>query len=360
MANFPGLSFKSFPLASSSIIQSIQEVSITIAASSTSNTATINSITTGNAFVMWNGQNPNNGGGTNSANAFGYLTITNGTTITATRNNGTTNTLTVYGVVVEFVSSAVVSMQTGTITLGSTVTSNTATISSVSTSDSFIIYGGALNTTTGPYSARTVLVAIDLTNATTVTAVRNLGTDSATVAYTVVELTSGVIKQVQKISVASTSSSTTEDTTITAVDMNNSMVLDNGQITGSAALVNTNLYRQYLTSTTNHRFERVGTATTSRTLKATVVEFNTGYVLAKTASLVSLSTAETQKDTTVSMTDRNKVFVNQNGRTYNSGGSTLNSTQMGALSTSTTNVRIIRNATGSVAMTAAFEMIEFV
>jgi len=343
-----------------SLIRSIQEVTITIAASSTSNTATINAINTGKSFVMFNGMNSNNTGTTNPANAFAYLEITNGTTITATRSDGTTNTLTVYGVVVEFVSDAVISMQTGTIVLGSTVTSNTATISSVDTANAFVVYGGLLNTTTGASSARAILTMIDLTDATTVTATRNLGTDSTTVAYTVVELRPNIIKLVQKISQAVADTALTIDTTITAVVLNNSMIIENGQITGSANFANTNMYRQSLTSTTNHRYERVGTASTSRTLKSTVVEFEAGYIRAKTTGQTTLTTSDTQIDTSVTMTDRNKVMVNYNGRTNSTTTSTWASIHLGVLSTSTTNVRSIRNAVGTIQLTTAFEMIEFI
>lgn len=347
-------------MSKGSIIKSIQEFSITIAAVATSNTATITSVGTTKSVVIWNGQTSNNTTALLQNNAYGYLTLTNATTVTATRNSGTTNSLTVYGVVIEFATDAVVNMQTGTIVLGSGVTSNTATITSVDVNNAFVVYGGVLSTTTGAESMRTVLSMIDLTDATTVTAARSLGTDSATVAYTVIELTPGIIKQVQKVSVTSTGAATTDDATISAVVLANTVSFVNGMITGVVAQRDSNCYRSYLNSTTVYRFERYGTSTTSRTMKATVVEFQPQFIAAKTSTQVAITTADTQVDTTVSMTDRNKNLVLFMGSMYNNATSTLSSAQVAALSTSTTNVRMIRDSTNSIAADSAFSSIQFV
>ena len=347
-------------MSKGSIIKSIQEFSIVIAALSTSNTATISAVTTSKSVVIFNGQNTNNTTALSQNNAFGYLALTNSTTVTATRDSGLTNNLTVYGMVIEFASDAVVSMQTGTIVLGSGVTSNTATISSVSTSNAFVVYGGLLSTTSGSVTMRTALTAIDLTDATTVTAIRSLGTDSATVAYTVVELRPSIIKSVQKVSVTSTAGTTTDDATISAVVLANTVTFGNGMITGVVAQRDSNMYRSYLTSTTNYRFERYGTSTTSRTMKATVIEFEPQYIAARNSYQVSVTTADTQVDTAVTMTNRGKVLVNFMGSMYNNATSTLSSAQVGALSTSTTNVRTIRDSTNSIAADSAFSLIQFV
>lgn len=106
------------------------------------------------------------------------------------------------------------SIQRGTITIGNTATSNTATLAtSVDPANSRIRYlGCGTNDNTSP-EAR-----VTLTNATTVTATRIGTSNNTTVSYEVTEYQPGVIKSVQRgvISMASGNSSGTA--TITAVD----------------------------------------------------------------------------------------------------------------------------------------------
>ena len=73
------------------------------------------------------------------------------------------------------------SVQAGTITIIS-ASSNTATISSVNTSKSVVLYGGTSMSGSADY-----LVRVELTNATTVTATRGTTLNNSTVAYTVLE-----------------------------------------------------------------------------------------------------------------------------------------------------------------------------
>jgi hypothetical protein len=76
------------------------------------------------------------------------------------------------------------SVQAGTIAL-SGVTSNTATISSVNTNKSVVLYGGI--TTTDTTGTLPPLAYLTLTNATTVTATRATSSNTTTVSYTVLE-----------------------------------------------------------------------------------------------------------------------------------------------------------------------------
>lgn len=76
------------------------------------------------------------------------------------------------------------SVQAGTITIGSGSTSNTATITSVDTTKSFVVFNGASTSST---ALNRVTARVALTNATTVTATRESSVDEVTVAFTVVE-----------------------------------------------------------------------------------------------------------------------------------------------------------------------------
>jgi len=107
------------------------------------------------------------------------------------------------------------SIQTGTVTIGSGQSSNTATISSVDASKSMLIWGGN-ETASGPALFRYCFCYAELTDATTVTAVRQGSSGSMTVRYTVVEYESGV--SVQRGVLANSQYSSSREETITEVD----------------------------------------------------------------------------------------------------------------------------------------------
>src|SRR5271155_4635047 len=105
-----------------SVIQSITQIEITIAIGSTTNTQTV-SVTAANAWLIYNGSTTTSASSTPEGLA--YLTLTNGTTVTATRNLGTAFAVTVYGTLVEFASDVnAISYGTITITSGTSGTVN--------------------------------------------------------------------------------------------------------------------------------------------------------------------------------------------------------------------------------------------
>lgn len=80
----------------------------------------------------------------------------------------------------------IASIQRGTITIASSTTSNTATISAVDPSKSFVIWNGSKFP--GSYSNFSgAFASVNLTNATTVTAERSSTLQDIVVAFTVVE-----------------------------------------------------------------------------------------------------------------------------------------------------------------------------
>lgn len=91
---------ETLPPAAGSPIKSIQNVSITIATSSSSNTATISSVDTSKAVVYFNGQDGGDAADIRQGHA--WLELTNATTVTATRAGSGARSLTVKGQVVEF------------------------------------------------------------------------------------------------------------------------------------------------------------------------------------------------------------------------------------------------------------------
>lgn len=85
--------------------------------------------------------------------------------------------------------SMIASVQSGTITIGTGATSNTATITSVNTAKSVVHFLGFTTTWTTTYRGDRTFPRVALTNATTVTAFRDSSdaTFTVTVGYCVVE-----------------------------------------------------------------------------------------------------------------------------------------------------------------------------
>ncbi len=128
----------------------VQKFSITIASGQTTGTATINAVGSG-AFIMPGGCNPSVS--SNGEEISAYLSLTNSTTITATRTLGTAGTIAVKGCIVDGnTTNLIKSVQFGTITLTTGVTSNTASISAVTNANAVVQYlGYAGGNTTGSF-----------------------------------------------------------------------------------------------------------------------------------------------------------------------------------------------------------------
>lgn len=164
-------------------IQSIQSGSITIGPAAASNTATVASVQTANSVLLHLGSTYD-AVDTLSGSYMGRLALTNGTTITATRA-GTSNTLVVRYLLLEYAPGVVKAVRNGTIVL-SGVTSNTDTIADVSTTRAMLCHLGVSTADTSGAGA-TFDVALTLTNTTTVTATRGSAAAASTVSYRVVE-----------------------------------------------------------------------------------------------------------------------------------------------------------------------------
>ena len=119
------------------------------------------------------------------------------------------------------------SVQYGTITLTNT-TSNTATINSVNTSNSILLYLGITNddgNESPPYEEN--LVRIDLTNSTTITAYVNTNSDNTLVVnFCVLEFDTDIVKSNQKgtITLDYSGSELSDTVTVSSVNTNKSFL----------------------------------------------------------------------------------------------------------------------------------------
>lgn len=173
----------------SSLIASVQYVSIAVAG--TSATATISSVDTSRAVVVHLGEGSPHNTGNSTSTSFLTLVLTNATTVTASRFDASGFTVTATGVVIEFMPGVLRSLQQYTVSVAS-ATSGTATISTVTPEKTFLLPRGMNNNDTAGGSASWAQnltgQRTTLTNSTTVTSTRNTsGTITNTVAGTAVE-----------------------------------------------------------------------------------------------------------------------------------------------------------------------------
>ena len=172
----------------SSLIKSVQRGTCAVAAGATTGTSTITVVDTANCSVRFLGFiDPNNGDGTTNPDVhFTRITLTNSTTLTATRaTSDATYGRTVRFEVIEFLPGLLRSVQRGIVTLPGNA-SSTTTITSVNTDKTVM---GFLGFTTNFGSASNNLEGLDvaLTNATTVTGTVGNGTATGIVSFEALE-----------------------------------------------------------------------------------------------------------------------------------------------------------------------------
>lgn len=264
-----------------SVIKSIQQVSITIAVSSTSNTATLGtSVTAANAMLIYNGATTTVVSTTLYNEAMASITLTNGTTVTATRGLGTAGAVTVRATVVEFISD-VNSIQYGTVAIANGTTSNTGTLGTTVGANAFVIWLGAI-TTNGANAFSASQSGITLTNTTTVTASvgASLPSGTVTVSYCVVDLDSTIIAAIQQRTFTTTTNAATVTDTVTSASTTASLIIWGGATiatTGGAIGGAVSHYVQ-MTGATSVAFTATSATATSRTFYYTVVTFQSAVL----------------------------------------------------------------------------------
>lgn len=338
-----------------SVIKMIQAGTVTVASGAGSGTYTISpAITTlGNAIIIWNGETTNDTGGQDNRTAV-ILTLTNTSTLTATRVGTVAFVTTVSFTIVEF-ASGVNSIQAGNIAIAPTNTTNTATISTVGAT-AFVLYQGtnvSANTT-----ANFPQGGVSLTNSTTVTAtVPTSATITQTVRYMVVDLDSTVVSAVQQVANASTSTTTSDTDTITSVTPGNVSLMWGGISQLSLPTIASDCYNLFLTNGTTVTKTRSGTGAISRTVFYTVVTWATAALngsVQRTSSALAISAATSATWTLGSSVSTAKSFVNYNG--FSAIGTNA-STLVPALTLSSTTVVASLNTSGTSTPTA--EVVQF-
>jgi hypothetical protein len=149
-------------------IKSIQYGSIAMTAGTGSNTATITSVDTTATAVTFGGNDCNDTASTQAqGSCFSRLTLTNATTITATRDASASVAASVQYIAVEYLAQFIRSRQEGVITL--TAGSGTATITAVTVAKTALINNGVTTASTNTSQGNVGMAKLTLTNTTTVT-----------------------------------------------------------------------------------------------------------------------------------------------------------------------------------------------
>lgn len=291
--------------ASSSIIQSVQQVSITVASGSLSNTATISAVDTANTILVW--------GGTSGSDVLSRqesdwcaAVLTNGTTVTVSRLAAGAVTVTVKVTVLEFATNVIDSIQSGVIAVsGGTKTAN-ATITSVVAADSLCHFQGHTFSVTGGGggSANARIMLVDPTTITATraaTSVSNLNTY-----YSVARFKPGILHSSTQQIAFEASAVASGATTIVSVDPARSVFFW-GNYSTSALLTNARPSIQ-IQSPTQLSINRNDTVPIL-TVAGTIVEFKSSNINNVQRGVVIFTSADTaasaQSSATATITSAN-------------------------------------------------------
>lgn len=272
------------------------------------------------------------GGTTAAATAYDaartHVRLVNSSSVRLQRELNTTADVGGRGTVVEFTDSLVESVQHGAITIASGSTSGTATLaSSVNASRSIVIFLGQSTTSTETQAADSHEVAVELTDGSTVTAFVNTSGFSHTIRYQVVQFAAGTVTRVQQFDDSYSGGDASNTKTITAVDPDNSFIINNGvttPIVGSD--VQRYSYYLILTDSTTVTINWGGpTATQSRRPRYTVVEFEPGILASPPQQgSVTLNNVASNTATLGTAVDTSKSVILSTGNSCNTGTSNWN------------------------------------
>lgn len=257
--------------ATSDLVTSVQRGTITVASGSTSNTATISAVTNANTIVTHQGQTTDET--SQVIKQIENVLSLSGTTVTATRQDGTSGSITVGYQVVEFKGSALAQSVQNIAKTWNSGTSTTATITSVNTNNAIIFYAGSSCATTANHAQAEQMA--QLTDATTVTiSINTASTLAHSFNCSVVEFASGVLASAVQRGTTTLTAATSNTSTITAVNTSKAMLnyLHYTASTSTSSIRDT-CSSAYLTNSTTVTVAR-GTANNNITGSWAIAEFN--------------------------------------------------------------------------------------
>lgn len=343
------------------LIKQIIRGSITIAATSSSNTATIPAVDTRYAAIFYNGFTTANTAAMDARLQYPRLSFSDKTTVSAVTNTAdATYARTVYFTVVEFYPWAIRSIQTGTILLNG-VSSANATINAVNTSNSVVLFQGQTHSTNSD-TFNYIQGNLELANSTTVTARKDSGAVNAlTIGYCVIEFNQGIVKSVQQVSATIAASSTSITAAISSVDTANSMLVFQGFTTSTFATNDTRyIPRADLTNATTVTFTRSGSPSITNPCRAAVVEFHPIFIRQKQKGTTAIGSGAASNTSAITPVDRNKTLMAWSGFTDSANHAANPAVTYGSIElTDGSTITARRGASNTDTVTVGWEAIEF-
>lgn len=350
----------------SGIVINCQQVSITIAANATSNTATLPiAVNSAYSAVFWGGSSYSSTLSNNPNFFNGNVVLTPGantTTVTANRAAAdTTGALTINATVVQFASYAIKSIQAGSVSMGS-LASGTAAISAVTLANAAVIYNGLTVVSTAA-SRIDYDSGLTLTSTTQVTATRNsAGASGPIVYFTVLEFATGILNSSAQQNTVATSGSNSGTTTITGVTASNAMLAYGGQTNSTDGYMDSALAITLTNGTTVTASSQEPSGGSSIAY-FTVLEFKTPQIKSVNRGEITIAAAATTNTATIAAVLTTAALTNFTGWNGNNGSVNLNpgSGLVKIVLTNPTTITATRGvASGSQTAIGAWEIIEFV
>ena len=298
-----------------SIIQSVQQVSITISSSSSSNTATLSpSVNTSNCMLIYGGLEIGNIGGLVAHSGWGMrFALTNSTTVTATRTDSPTYAVTGTVTVVEFISGVIDSRQEFVANIMAFTSTTIDTITSVNTSNTSIFQLGSQGSSGSISTSNQFSADTELVSSTSVKTTRTNSSGNLDVGIQVIEWNSAFIDSIQRLDTSLTLSSGSATTTINRIDLDRTFLGYGGWGVIGGSSTRDRWFRTRIQNATTVQVQDAAGISTAQAdpLTQNVIEFATGLVASvQRGSISKLGSDGATKDATITAVDTTKTFVN--------------------------------------------------
>jgi hypothetical protein len=344
-----------------SIVQSIQTGEITIAAGTSSNTATISAVNTKYAVCFFGGWRSADTS-LNTSEDYARVELTNATTVTAqtSASNAGSSRIVRY-TVVAFRPFAIKSVQQGTISITGANNSATATINAVNTARAFVMHQGQ-NHSVHHADFNYNQGRVSLTNSTTVTANKDgTANPNLIVGYVVVEFNAYIVKSIQQLAITIAASSTTGDATISAVNDTSTLLIWGGWNVHLFATNNPSR-APYVrrTSTTNVRAVRGTTSSVATEMNCTVVEFEPRWIKSRQSGQTQITSGAATANASIATVNTALSLFSWLGWICDNISSGSDGPYTTAKINSSTQVTVERGGSPALLATNSWEIIEFV
>lgn len=317
---------------------STEQFSVTIASSSATGTATLTKrVNTATSFIVWGGQIAS---ATNTENTLARLVLTDGVTVTATRDTASATTITVSGTVVYCSPQFVKSVQAGSVSITGAAT--TSTITAVRT-DKTVVLANGFTTSNANANLTTSLARVSLTNSTTVTVNMNSVGTTCVVNYVAVEFQPDCVISVQQVAITAASGTSATATLATNVDVNNSLCFFGGQQAAGNTYAQM-LSRIQLTNGTTVTANWNTSSIVTRTINVTVVNFAPKVIRSIRRGTTTI-TATTSATSTIDFVDVNMAWCMFLG--FSCTGSSQSTTWSRVVLTNGTTITATLNSSGT-------------